>query len=121
VTRLPRPALLAFIALTLVAHSAPAESMTIRADLTEAPRGLIRGTLALLPTPGARRRNKRRTHQRHHPNNGFAQEITVGGVSDADFATSLHVLAQDSASGSETPPTRLSGQSPPRTKPPANK
>src|SRR4029079_9938569 len=35
-------------AIALTAHSATAaESMTLRADLTEAPRGLIRGTLTL--------------------------------------------------------------------------
>src|SRR4051794_12164491 len=44
--------LLASFVLTLSAHSAAAESMTIRADLTEAPRGLIRGTLSLPVKPG---------------------------------------------------------------------
>src|SRR3954467_826881 len=45
--------LLASLALTLIAHSATAaESMTLRADLTEAPRGLIRGTLSLPVKPG---------------------------------------------------------------------
>src|SRR3954471_11156667 len=48
----PRSFLLAWFALTLAAHSAAAQSMTIRADLTEAPRGLIRGTLSLPVNPG---------------------------------------------------------------------
>jgi predicted metalloprotease with PDZ domain len=53
VTYIPRPALLASLALALIAHAAvAAESMTIRADLTEAPRGLIRGTLSIPVKPG---------------------------------------------------------------------
>jgi hypothetical protein len=48
VTHISCPTLLASLALALITHSASAaESMTIRADLTEAPRGLIRGTLSL--------------------------------------------------------------------------
>ena len=46
-------ATLALLALTLAAHSAIAtESMTVRADLTEAPRGLIRGKLTIPVKPG---------------------------------------------------------------------
>src|SRR5689334_3477036 len=45
--------LLTVIALTLANPSAlAAESMTLRADLTEAPRGLIRGSLSLTVKPG---------------------------------------------------------------------
>jgi predicted metalloprotease with PDZ domain len=50
---LSRPFLLAVTALTLAAHSATAaETMTLRADLTEAPRGLIRGTISIPVKPG---------------------------------------------------------------------
>ena len=48
-----RPILLALTALSLAASSAAAaESMTLRADLTEAPRGLIRGKLSIPVKPG---------------------------------------------------------------------
>jgi predicted metalloprotease with PDZ domain len=53
VTNLSRRAVLAVLALALYVHSAiAAESMTVRADLTEAPRGLIRGALSLPVKPG---------------------------------------------------------------------
>src|SRR4051794_18683966 len=55
VTYFPRAAMLALAGLMLAAHSAAAaaaDSMTLRADLTETPRGLIRGTLSLPVRPG---------------------------------------------------------------------
>ena len=52
-THILRPFLLALTALTLAAHFASAaETMTLRADLTEAPRGLIRGKLTIPVKPG---------------------------------------------------------------------
>src|SRR6478752_5412427 len=44
---------LAFLSLAIAVQPAiAADSMTVRADLTEAPRGLIRGTLSLPVKPG---------------------------------------------------------------------
>ena len=42
----------ALVAISLAAPLAAAQNMTIRADLTEAPRGLIRGTLSIPVKPG---------------------------------------------------------------------
>lgn len=47
-----RSSFLAWIAISIVVPYAVAQNMTIRADLTEAPRGLIRATLSIPVKPG---------------------------------------------------------------------